>query len=51
MDRGPWWAIQSMGSQRVRHDLATELAGTIDVCLYVWAGLGGVRGWGGEVRG
>ena len=20
MDRGPWWAPESMGSQRVRHD-------------------------------
>ena len=24
MDRGAWWAIQSMGLQRVRHDWATE---------------------------
>ena len=24
MDRGAWWAIQSMGSQRVGHDLVTE---------------------------
>ena len=25
MDRGDWWAtVQSMGSQRVRHDLATK---------------------------
>ena len=24
MDRGTWWAIQFMGSQRVRHDWATE---------------------------
>ena len=25
MDRGAWWAIQSMGSQRVGHDWATSL--------------------------
>ena len=24
MDRGAWWATQSMGSQRVRHELVTE---------------------------
>ena len=24
MDRGAWWAIYSMGLQRVGHDLATE---------------------------
>ena len=24
MDRGVWWAIQSMGSQRLRHNWATE---------------------------
>ena len=24
MDRGAWWATQSMGSQRVGHDLATK---------------------------
>ena len=27
MDWGGWWAIQSTGSQRVRHDLATEQQG------------------------
>ena len=26
MDRGAWWAIQSMGSQRVGHDWATSLS-------------------------
>jgi len=26
MDRGAWWAIQSMGSLRVRHDWATSLS-------------------------
>ena len=26
MDRGAWWAIQSMGSQKVGHDWATERA-------------------------
>ena len=24
MDRGTWWAIQSLGSQRVRHDSVTK---------------------------
>ena len=24
MDRGPWWATQSMGSERVGHNLATK---------------------------
>ena len=24
MDRGTWWAIESMGSQRSGHDLATK---------------------------
>ena len=24
MDRGPWWAAQSMGLERVRHNLATK---------------------------
>ena len=24
MDRGAWWATQSMGLQRVRHDLVTN---------------------------
>ena len=28
MDRGAWWTTQSMGSQRVRHDLVTEHACT-----------------------
>ena len=26
MDRGTWWAIQSMGSQRVGHEWATSLS-------------------------
>ena len=29
MDRGAWWATQSMGSQRVRHDHYTTNSSTI----------------------
>ena len=28
MDRGAWWATQSLGSQRVRHDLVTKTTTT-----------------------
>ena len=34
MDRGPWQAIQSMGSQRVRHNKANSLH-FIQVVLYM----------------